>query len=70
MARPSKKNIYDRINDKKNEILKAEEYLVKLNNELQALISEKETLEMKLLLQKVKEAGLDIEQALNKLSNK
>lgn len=70
MARPSKKNIYDRINDKKNEILKTEEYLVKLNNELQALISEKETLEMKLLLQKVKEAGLDIEQALNKLSNK
>ena len=68
MARPIKKNIYQRIEEQKNKIKETEELLVTLNNELQDLYAEKDMNEMKLLLAKMKESGLDIETALAKLS--
>jgi hypothetical protein len=67
MARQSKKSVYERIEDKKLSIKETEELLVTLNNELQELYNEKDDLEMRLLLAKVKENGLDIETALSKL---
>lgn len=68
MARPIKKNIYQRIEEQKNKIKETEELLVTFNNELQDLYAEKDMNEMKLLLAKMKESGLDIETALEKLS--
>lgn len=68
MARPIKKNIYQRIEEQKNKIKETEELLVTFNNELQDLYAEKDMNEMKLLLAKMKESGLDIETALAKLS--
>lgn len=70
MARPVKKTVYDRIDEKKNEIKKTETLLSKLNMELNELYSEKDKLEMELLLSKMKENKLDIKQALNLLQNK
>lgn len=68
MARPSKKSVYERIEDKKNEITKTEELLEQLNDDLQELFKEKDKLEMELLLAKVRERGLNIDQALLQLS--
>lgn len=68
MARPSKKSVYERITEQQNKILEAEELLSNLNEELQELFKEKDKLEMELLLAKVRERGLDIEQALLQLS--
>ena len=68
MARPSKKSIYERIESKKEEILNKEKELNELNKELQDLFSERDQEEMERLLAKVRESGLDIESALQKLS--
>lgn len=69
MARPVKKTVYERINDKKDEILKTEQTLKRLQSELTELNNEKDRLEMQLLLAKMKENNLAIEEAL-KLLNK
>ena len=68
MARPSKKSIYERIESKKDEILNKEKELSELNKELEDLFSERDQEEMERLLAKVRESGLDIESALQKLS--
>lgn len=67
MARKSTKSVYERIEEKKQNIKEVEEMLAQLNNELQELYSEKDDLEMRLLLSKVKESGLDIDEALKLL---
>lgn len=64
MARKSK-SVYDRIEDKKKEILKAEEIFNNLNNELKNLLIEKDELEMKQLLEHMKSKNLNIEQAID-----
>lgn len=70
MARPSKKTVYERIEDKKNEIIKTEELLEKLNTELHVLYSEKDDLEMHQLLDLMKSNGLTIDKAVELLNNK
>ena len=70
MARPSRKNIYERINDKIMEIQKTEDILNKLNKELQELYSQKDKEEMEKLLAQVKESGLSIDKALELLQSK
>ena len=70
MARPSKKTIYERINDKIMEIQKTEDILNKLNKELQELYSQKDKEEMEKLLAQVKESGLSIDKALELLQSK
>lgn len=67
MAR-KQKSIYERIKDKKQEILKAEEVLNKLNNELQDLFAEKDKFEMKQLLDHIKAKNLNLEQAIDLLN--
>ena len=68
MARPKTKTVYERIEEKLNVIKETEELLVKLNEELKDLYVEKDELEMRLLIAKVKENGIDIETALLRLS--
>ena len=68
MARPAKKNIYQRIEEQKNKIKETEKLLDVLDKELQDLCEEKDKNEMELLFAKMKENGLDIETALTKLS--
>lgn len=68
MARIKTKSVYERIQEKQDEILKTEEMLKTLNYELQELFQEKDDLEMRLLLQKVKEKKLDITKALDLLN--
>lgn len=63
MARPAKKNIYERILDKQNEIQKTEELLNKLNDELQSLYTKRDEFEMKKLFELMKEKGLTIDEA-------
>ena len=67
MARVSKKSVYERIEEKLQDIKATEELLATQKEELQTLYLEKDDLEMRLLLAKVKENGLDIETALIKL---
>ena len=62
------KSVYDRIANKKEEILKAEEVLATLNNELKILFLEKDDLEMKQLLEHMKANNLDISQAIDLLN--
>ena len=69
MARTSKKDVYVRINDKKEEIKRAEEQLVKLNEELKELFREQDELEMVRMLETIRNQGMDIETALAKLSS-
>lgn len=69
MARKSK-SVYERIADKKEEILKAEEVLAQLKENLQVLYSEKDDLEMRLLLEKMKAKGLNIDEALTAIDGK
>lgn len=69
MARPAKKNVYKRIEDKNKEILKTEELLAKLNNELKELQAEKDDLEMHQLLEMMKSKGLTINEALSKFES-
>ena len=68
MARTSKKNVYERIEEQQNKILETEKILETLNEELQLLYKEKDDLEMRQLLQQMKDSNLDIETALNRLS--
>ena len=67
MARSTRKNVYERIEDKKNEILEAEQLLTTLNEELETLYSEKDDLEMKQLLEVMKSKGLTINEAIEKM---
>ena len=67
MARKPK-NIYERITEKKQEIQLAEEKLQNLTNELLKLESERDDLEMHQLLTAARAKGLNIEQALAKIS--
>lgn len=68
MARPAKKNVYERIQDKMEEIAKAEQLLETLNEELNVLKAEQDDLEMKLLLETMKTNGLSINEALSKMT--
>lgn len=69
MARTSKKNVYERIEEQQNKILETEKLLEILNEELELLYKEKDDLEMRQLLQQMKDSNLDIETALNRLIN-
>lgn len=69
MARPSRKSVYERIEDKLNSIKETEELLVQLNNELQELYDEKDDLEMRQLLQMMKSKGLTIDEAAKLFQN-
>ena len=69
MARTSKKDVYTRIDDKKEEIRQAEEQLAKLNEELKELLREQDELEMSRMLEAIRNQGIDIETALSKLTN-
>ena len=64
MARPIRKNIYERIDDQKNKIKETEKLLAELNEELQALYLERDKQEMELIFKKVKENGLTIDKAI------
>ena len=64
MARPAKKTIYERIEDKENEIAKTQENLTKLNEELSILCSERDEFEMKQLFDLMKKKGLSIHEAM------
>lgn len=67
MARVSKKDVYARITDKKEEIKQTEEQLAKLNEELKVLYQEQDELEMSRMLEAIRNQGIDIETALAKL---
>ena len=67
MARTSKKDVYTRIDDKKEEIKQAEEQLAKLNEELKELLREQDELEMTRMLSAIRDQNIDIETALAKL---
>ena len=67
MARPSRKSVYERIEDKLQNIKETEELLVTLNNELQELYTERDNLQMTQLFEAMKTKGLDIEEALKLL---
>ena len=67
MARPKTKTVYERIEEKLNVIKETEELLVKLNDELKDLYAEKDELEMRQLLEQMKENGLTIDKALQLL---
>lgn len=69
MARQSKKSVYERIQDKKKEILEAEQLLATLNEELEVLKIEQDELEMRLLLETMKIKGLSINEALAKIND-
>ena len=67
MARTSKKDVYIRIADKKEEIRQAEDMLTQLNEELKVLYKEQDDLEMTRMLEAIRNQGIDIETALSKL---
>lgn len=69
MARVNKKSVYERIEDKLQNIKETEELLATLNEELQTLYSEKDDLEMRQLLEMMKSKGLTIDQALAKFES-
>jgi hypothetical protein len=68
MARTVKKNVYERIEDMLEQQKIKEQELENIHQQLQDLYKEKDELEMRLLLQKVKESGLNIDEALSKLN--
>ena len=72
MARPSKKglSVYERIEQKKNEIKETEETLARLDDELKVLFQEQDDLEMHQMLEQIRANGIDINQALELLANK
>lgn len=70
MARPTKKSIYGRIEEKNNEIIEMESQLAALKDELQMLYDEKDDLEMHQLLDMMKANGLTINQAAELFNNK
>lgn len=61
------KTVYERIENKKEEIKLAQEKLEQLNVQLQNLIKEKDNLEMKKLFETMKKNGISLEDALKKL---
>ena len=63
MARPAKKTVYERIEEKQKTIKETEELLVRLNEELKTLNSEKDDLEMHQLFGLMKSNGLTIDKA-------
>ena len=69
MARVSKKSVYERIEEKLQDIKATEELLLTQKEELQTLYSEKDDLEMRQLLEMMKSKGLTIDQALAKLES-
>lgn len=70
MARTKKitKDIYEKIEDKKLEIQKAEDEVKRLNEELKVLFDEQDKEEMEKMLQSIRSQGIDIETALKKLA--
>ena len=68
MARTSRKSVYERIEDKLQNIRETEEVLAQLNNELQELYTERDQLQMAQLFETMKAKGLDIDEALRLLS--
>ena len=60
------KSVYERIEEKLQDIKKTEELLALQNEELQTLYLEKDDLEMRQLLEMMKSKGLTIDQALAK----
>ena len=69
MARTSKKSVYERIEEKIQDIKNTEALLVLQNEELQTLYLEKDDLEMRQLLEMMKSKGLTIDQALAKFES-
>ena len=69
MARVSKKSVYERIEDKLQDIKETEELLATQREELQTLYLEKDDLEMRQLLEMMKSKGLTIDQALAKFES-
>ena len=67
MARTSKKSVYERIEDKLQNIKETEELLAQLNNELEELYTERDNLQMTQLFEAMKTKGLDIDEALKLL---
>ena len=67
MARPTRKSVYERIEDKLQTIKETEELLAQLNNELQELYTERDNLQMTQLFETMKAKGLNIEEALRLL---
>lgn len=67
MARPAKKNVYDRIVEQKAKIQDAENLLKQLNEELQILFAERDQLEMELIFKQTKESGLSFDEVMNLL---
>ena len=70
MARKSKQqSVYERIEDKKQEIKELETLLELRNNELTLLYQEKDDLEMRQLFEQMKNNGLSIEKAIELISS-
>lgn len=67
MARKPK-SVYERISEKKQEILQTQDKLQILTNELLELEAEQDDLEMHQLLTAARSKGLNIEQALAKIA--
>lgn len=67
MARKGK-SVYERIEDKMEDIKSAEEVLQNLNDELQILLKEKDELEMRKLFEHMKANNLDINKAIDLLN--
>ena len=67
MARKSTKSVYERIEEKKQNINEVEEMLAQLNTELQELYTERDNLQMSQLFEAMKTKGLDIDEALKLL---
>lgn len=70
MARPTKKSTSEKISEQLDKINKTEEHLVKLKEELKELQEQKDKEDMVILLSKMKESELTIEQAIQLLQNK
>lgn len=68
MARVKSKSVYERIEEKEQNIREVEETLKRLNEELQELFAEKDDLEMRQLLSQMKANNLDINKALDLLN--
>lgn len=67
MARPAKKSTSEKISEQLDRINKTEELLVKLKEELKELQDQKDKEDMQILLSKMKENDLTIEQAIQLL---
>lgn len=64
----SKKTIYEKIAEKRQEIEKTEIVLKKIQSELSALESERDDQEMHILFQAMKSNNLDLEKTLKMLN--